>query len=145
MAKYERTVQIGAPPAAVWAVIADVERWPEWTPSILSVARKEPGPLGLASTASVRSKGFRESALRVTEFSPGCSFTWVGSGGPGLRVVLAHAVEPIGGGSRVTLTVSAAGPSAPLVGWLVARMSKRNVDTEAESLKQRVEQLARER
>ena len=145
MVGYERTIQIDAPLAAVWAVLADVERWPEWTPSILSVVRKEPGPLGLASTAKVKPKGFPESLLRVTEFSPGRSFMWEGSGGPGLRVILAHAVEPAADrGSRVTLTISAAGPLAPFAGWLVARMSKRNVDTEAESLKRRVEQPAPE-
>jgi carbon monoxide dehydrogenase subunit G len=144
MAAYERTIQIDAPPSAVWTVIADVERWPEWTPSILSVVRNEPGPFGLASTARVKPKGFPESVMRVTEFSSERSFTWEGTGGPGLRVAANHVIEPAAGGSRVTLSITPAGPAAPFVGWLVARMSKRNVDTEARSLKRRVEQLARE-
>jgi carbon monoxide dehydrogenase subunit G len=143
LAKYERTIEINAEPSAVWLVIADVERWPEWTPSILSVVRIAPGPFGLDSTARVRPRGFRESVLHVTEFSPGRSFTWEGSGGPGLRIVMSHVVAPADSGSRVTLTVAAAGPAALLVGWLVARMSKRNVDIEAESLKRRIEETVR--
>lgn len=143
MARYERVVQIAAPPATVWSVLEDVERWPEWTPSILSVVRQEATAFGLDSTANVRPKGFPESLLRVTEFSPGRSFTWEGSGGPGLRVILPHVIELDGDASRVTLSVTAAGPAAPFLGWLVARMARRNIKTEAESLKRRAEQIAR--
>ena len=33
----ENTIHIEAPPAIVWAVTVDVERWPEWTPTVESV------------------------------------------------------------------------------------------------------------
>lgn len=142
MAGYKRSVQIDAPPAVVWSALEDVERWPDWTPSIESVARQETRTFGVGSTAKVKAKGFSESVLRVTEHTNGRSFTWEGPGGPGLRIVMAHVVEPADGGSRVTLSVIPAGPSALVVGWLVGRMSKANVDTEAESLKRRAEALA---
>ncbi len=144
MAGYERSVQVDAPPAVVWSVLEDVERWPDWTPSIESVVRQETGAFGVGSTAKVKAKGFPESVLRVMEFTNGRSFAWEGPGGPGLRVIMSHAVEPAGGGSRVTLSIIPAGPSALFVGWLVGRMSKANVDTEAESLKRRAEALANE-
>lgn len=142
MARYDRVVQIAAPPAVVWSVLEDVEKWPQWTPSILSVVRESAGAFGLGSTAKVKPKGFPESVLTVTEFSPGRSFTREGKGGAGPRAILSHVIEPADGGSRVTLSMIPAGPAALLVGWLAARMSKSNVGTEAESLKRRAEGLS---
>ena len=142
MARYDRTVHIDAPTPAVWAVIADVEKWPDWTPTILTVVRHDQGDFGLGSTANVHPKGFPDSLLTVTEFTPGRSFTWEGKGGVGITVRLAHIVEPDGDGARVTLSVIPGGPAAPFFGWLAARMSKKNVEVEAESLKKRVESAA---
>jgi carbon monoxide dehydrogenase subunit G len=47
MARYKRTVQINAAPAIVWFVLADIERWPEWTPSILKIIREGDGSFGV--------------------------------------------------------------------------------------------------
>ena len=87
----------------------------------------------------MKPKGFPESVLTVTEFSAGRSFVWEGRGGVGLRIIASHVIEPADGGSRVTLSIIPAGLAAPFVGWLAARMSRSNVDTEAESLKRRAE------
>ena len=44
MKDYSISVQIDAPPEQVWAVMSDVERWHEWTPTITSVRRTNAGP-----------------------------------------------------------------------------------------------------
>jgi carbon monoxide dehydrogenase subunit G len=142
MARYDRSIHIDAPPPVVWDVIADVAKWPDWTPTILTVVRQEDGAFGLGSTAKVHPRGFPDALLTVTEFTPGRSFTWEGTGGIGMTVQLAHVVEPDGGGSRATLSVIPGGFAAPFFGWLAARMSKKNVDIEAESLKARAESIA---
>lgn len=138
MAGYVRTIDIAATPDAVWSVLGDVEKWPQWTPSILKVERLEQGSFAIGSTARVKAKGFPEAPLTVTELTPGRSFTWEGKSA-GLRTVMSHTIEPVSGGSRVTLSVIPAGPLAMLVGWYMARAAKPNVDTEAESLKRHVE------
>lgn len=143
MARLDCVVRIDARPEVVWGVLADVEKWPEWTPTILSVVRQGEGAFGMGSTAKVHARGFAEDVLTVTEFTPGRSFTWTGRGGPGMTVELAHVIEADGTGSRVTLSVVPAGPAAVLLGWLAVRMSRKNVETEAEMLKKRVEELAR--
>ena len=142
MARYARMVDIAAPPEAVWSVLADVDKWPAWTPTILSVVRLESGAFGLGSSAKVKAKGFAESVLRVTEWTPGRSFTWEGPAGPGMRILLGHVIEATDGGSRVTLSIDPAGPLAMFIGWLAARMARGNLNVEAERLKARVEGIA---
>ncbi len=142
MAKYERSIDIAATPDAVWSVLGDVEKWPQWTPSILEVERLEQGAFAIGSTARVKAKGFPEAPLTVTELTPGRSLTWEGRSA-GLRTIMSHVIEPVSGGARVTLAVIPQGPVAKLVGWYMARAAKPNVDTEAESLKRRVEEIVR--
>ena len=43
----KRSIEIAASPEIVWAVTIDVERWPEWTASVSTIRKLEPGPLGL--------------------------------------------------------------------------------------------------
>jgi carbon monoxide dehydrogenase subunit G len=143
MPKLERTVRIAAPPSVVWRVMIDVKRWPEWTPSIRSVKPQGAGAFGTGSVALVTPRGRPESPWTVTAFEPERSFTWETKVGERLWVLAGHVIEPDSAGARVTLSISTRGRMAPLLGWLIARMSRRNVDEEAAGLKRRSEEQAR--
>ena len=144
MPAYERAIRIDAPPAAVWAVMSDVEKWSDWTPTIVSIVKDSGGALAQGMTAHVTVKGRSVSVWGVTELVPERSFTWETAAGPGLRVAAGHTIVPVDGGSRVTLTMTAHGPAAPVVSWLVRRLTRSNVDIEAESLKRYLDQQAKE-
>jgi uncharacterized protein YndB with AHSA1/START domain len=47
------SVDIEAEPDGVWAVLADVERWPEWRASMSAVRRRDAGDLRVGSQARV--------------------------------------------------------------------------------------------
>jgi ribosome-associated toxin RatA of RatAB toxin-antitoxin module len=55
--KHQVTATVGARPAEVWRLFADVERWPEMTPSIRQVRRMDTGPLRAGSEAIVKQPG----------------------------------------------------------------------------------------
>jgi carbon monoxide dehydrogenase subunit G len=135
----ERTIGINAQPDRVWAVMMDVERWPEWTESMKSVERLDSGEFGVGSKARLKiRRSPNANVWTVTELTPNRSFTWETNSG-GVKGVASHVIEPEGNGSRVTLTVDLSGPVATLFGWLIAGASRENVRMEAEGLKRRSE------
>lgn len=127
------SVTIAAPPARVWAVVVDVERWPERIPTVDAVERLDDGPLAVGSRTRVRQPRLSPATWTVTGLVDGSSFTWV-SRSPGVTVTAEHVVEPDRAGSRLTLAVTLTGPASG-VGWLMTRsLTRRYVETEAASV-----------
>lgn len=134
MSRFSTTVDIAAPPERVWAVIADVGRWPEWTPSVTRVERLDDGPLAIGSRARVRQPKLLPAVWEVTELSEGQGFTWV-TRSPGVLVAARHSVEPAPGGARATLSVEFSGILAALVARLTRGLNERYLALEAEGLR----------
>ena len=135
----ERTAQISAPPEGVWAIMVDIERWPEWTESIRSAELLSAAGLGFGSEVRLGVKGSPAKSLwRVTEFTPARSFTWE-STSVGVHTVATHIIEPDGDGTKVTLIVEISGLLATILSPVFRSVSKRNLEMEAEGLKRRAE------
>ncbi|MCG8927855.1 SRPBCC family protein [Lentzea sp. CC55] len=131
----QRTVTVAATPERVWAVLTDVERWPERIPTVESLRKLDDGPLAVGSRARIKQPKLAEAVLTVTELTGGRSFTWE-SRSSGVTVTAGHVVEPHAGGSRLTLALTLGGPMSWL-GWLMTRSTiTRYVETEAASIKQ---------
>ena len=131
-------VHIEAPPEKVFAVLCDVERWPEWTPTMTRVQRLDSGPFAIGSSAQVRQPRLRAAVWRVTELQDGRNFTWT-TRSPGLRMTAGHLVQPQGAGSRVELTLELSGLIAPVVSRLFGGLMERYIATESQGLKKRSE------
>ena len=119
--RFHNSIDVAAPAERVFAVYADVERWPDWTASTTEVRLLDPGPLAVGSRARVRQPRLPVATWVVTELVPGRSFTWVAQG-PGLRTTGSHEVMPRDdGGCTVTATLDQEG----LLGGVIGRLTKR--------------------
>ncbi|MGO4598083.1 SRPBCC family protein [Terrabacter sp. 2RAF25] len=132
------SIEIDAPASRVWAILADAERWPEWTRSVRRVTLHD-GVLEVGATATIDQPRIPTVRWTVTALTQGQSFTWE-SGGAGARTIAHHRVETMGENRcRVTLSVSQQGPVGSVVGRLYRGLTDRYLAMEAAGLKGRAE------
>ncbi|MDF5756045.1 SRPBCC domain-containing protein [Spongiactinospora sp. TRM90649] len=107
----ESSVIVDADPWTVWSVLADLRRWPEWTPGhrVLELGDIAPGEPFVWRLGGVKIRS------RFAVVSPGRELTWTG-------VFLAYqavdrqTLEPLPRGrTKVTIRESLAGPLVPLI------------------------------
>lgn len=135
------SIHIEAPPAVVWAVTEDVERWPEWTPTVTAVRRLDAGPFGLGSVARLKQPAQPEADWTVTAFTPEEQFTWE-TRRPGLHIVGTHQMRQEGNGTLNTLRVEASDALAVVL-WPLLRLAIGHaLRQENHGLKTRCEALA---
>jgi uncharacterized membrane protein len=135
---FSKSVDINAAPDAVFAVMSDVERWPEWTASVTSVKRLDAGSFAVGSRARIRQPKLPPALWTVSAIEPGHSFTWI-SKGPGILVTAHHSVEPRAGGSHVSLSIRYHGVFAKILAWMTKDINQRYLAMEAAGLKARCE------
>lgn len=136
--RYTRTDPIAARPADVWAVLTDVEHWPDWTASMREITRLDSGPLRVGSTARVRQPTGRPMVWTVTELADERSFTWTASAA-GIRFTGYHELTATESGVQAVLTFTLTGPMAWLARLLAGGRIRRYVDMEADGLKRQAE------
>jgi hypothetical protein len=140
--RYTRTDIIAARQSDVWAVLTDVEHWPDWTASMCEITRLDTGPLRVGSTARVRQPTGRPMIWTVTELASERSFTWTASMA-GIRSTGYHELTPTeAAGVRAVLTFTLTGPMAIVGRLLAGRRIRRYVDWEAAGLKRQSEDRA---
>ena len=132
-------IQIDAPVETVWQVTRDVERWPEWTPTVTSV-RLLDSELRLGSVALIKQPMQPRSEWVVTEFAPGQRFAWE-TRRVGLHMTGTHEMSAADGGTRSVLRVDASGWLATLLGPLLRPVMRKALADENRGLKSHCEQL----
>ena len=141
--EFSITTEVDAPSDVVFAVMTDIERWPEWTPTVTRIERLDgaSGPVAFNSRLRIVQPKVPPADWTVSEFEPGRGFRFT-SRAPGATVVANHRVEPIGDGtrSRVTLSVSFTGWLGQIIARLMRGLNQRYLAEEAAGLKRRSEQ-----
>lgn len=136
------SMSIAAPRAVVWAILTDVERWPEWTASMRSVHYVGADRLMLGGQVRIKQPGIPTLMWVVTALVPQESFVWVATSGGVTTVGLHQLILGPSGGVTVRLTLEQSGRLAGLVGLFGARRTRRYVQMEADGLKRRSEDTA---
>jgi uncharacterized membrane protein len=136
----ETEIKIDAPAEEVWAVISDVERWYEWTPSIKSILLLDPKPLHVGSRGLVEQPRLPRTIWQVTELVRNQGFNWEASS-IGAHTVGEHWITPDSrGGVNVVLRIRQTGWLAWIFQHWLGKITREYIAMEARGLKLRCEQ-----
>ncbi len=117
-------VTVAAPIERVWAILADIERQPEWMHDLKSVRLTTPGPIGVGTRGIGRVQAFGigvEDPVEVTAFEAPSHFAirheGLVTGGGDIRLT-----ETADGETTVTWDETLIAPLFPLLGGIVLSM-----------------------
>jgi hypothetical protein len=116
----------------------DVERWPEWTPSMSKVELLQPGEVQVGSKVKITQPKFPTAVWTVTKVEPNRYLEWR-STTPILASVGEHRLEPEGDGVRLTLAIDQNGLLTPVLKLFYTKTIKEYLDMESKGFKQRAE------
>lgn len=137
--EYRTSIEIDASPEAVWAVLADVERWPEWTNSMQRIEFVEGADLKRGATVRIKQPRLPVMVWEVIDMEPNRVFTWQAESGGMTSVgdhrLLARSAER----TTAEFGIRQTGALAPIIGLFTAGMVRRYVQMEAGGLKRRSE------
>ena len=122
----------------VWRILADVEHWPNWTPTVFEVKPLSQAGLRVGARYRVTQPKLRPAVYEVTECTPNQAFTWVQKF-PGGTMIADHRLAPRDGGTEVELSFTSSGVVANLVSMMFSKLIREYVATEARSLKRQCE------
>ena len=139
----EDSIEIDAPAQLVWQIFSDVERWPEWTPSVTSLVARDGTGLAVGKRFAIKQPGMSKLVWKVTEIDSGESWTWT-QRSLGVLVTARHWVIPQPDGrTLVRQQLDQRGVLGALIGRLMIKKTRRFLEQEAQGLKARSEQLGR--
>ena len=140
--RFSLEVEVGRPPAEVYAFIADPSNLSRWQEDVHDIRGATGEPLSLGSSfTEVRSFLSKriESTLDVTAAEPGREFSLRSRSGP-VRFSLRHLLEESDGGTRLRLEGEAdPGKLFGLAGPLVRKAAERRTRSDLERLKRVLE------
>lgn len=131
-----------ARPDTVWQVLADVEHWHDWTPTIQQIVPLDAGGLRTGARYRVVQPGLQPAIYEVTVCIPDQVFTWAYRL-PGGEMVADHRIATRNGQTEVELSFNSKGLMADVLSMLFSKTIRELVATEAGSLKRKCESLVR--
>ena len=138
MTKFSTSITINASQDAAWKVLSNVAYWHEWTPTVTKVEVLDTPEIKLGNRYKVIQPKLQPAVWTITELNS-ANFTWE-SKSMGMHMVAEHVVKPINANQAdVTLTFAFNGWLGNLIGKMYGKMTEEYIQTEAQSLKKKVE------
>ncbi len=138
MPKFSTSLTINASQEATWKVLSDVAHWHEWTPTVNKVEVLNTPELKLSNRYKVFQPKLQPVVWTATELNS-ANFTWE-SKSPGMHMMAEHVVKSVNANqSEVILTFAFNGWLGNLIGKMYGKMTEEYIQTEAQSLKKKVE------
>lgn len=139
MTTYTTTTTINANQEDIWKVLADVSNWHDWTPTVTKVEVLDSPELTVNNRYKVFQPKLQPAVWTVTAIEPSSSFTWETSA-PGMHMTAEHILTSKGDNqTELLLTFTFQGFLGSLLGKLMGKTSQEYIETEAQSLKKRIE------
>jgi hypothetical protein len=113
----EHSIETSASPEAIWQLFIDVPNWKRWNAGIENIEMTQPFAVG--SEFAMQPTGGPVLHSRLVDVAPQRRFvdeTRLGE----LVVRVAHRIEPLARGARITYAVEATGPGSDEVGPMVS-------------------------
>ncbi len=138
MAEFTEEAAIAAPASEVWSILAALEHWPTWPPTMTRLENLDPGPPAVGSRVRIRQPRLRPAVWEIDDWRVGQGFSWF-STSPGLRVTASHELVPRDDGCVVQLHLRFEGVLGAVVAWLAGRVTRQYMAQEARGLKRQAE------
>lgn len=132
-------VRIAACPDYVWAVLVDVARWPDWSPSLREVEAFDGGPLVVGGGIRVRQRHLPDRQWRVTDFRRHKGFTWRGEGVGSSASLTVRMKRAEDGGTDVLVDLDRSGWVGSMVGRVTGGTAAAHLDELVTGLRRRCE------
>lgn len=136
MAVLEVRRAIPASPGQVWPWLEQVERWPQWMPTMREVRPLDGAGLCEGRRFRVRQPRLLLAVWTVTAVRAPQSFGWT-TGWPGLRLLAEHELRSTPDGVELCLRMHLGGWLAPLLHPLLAGLTLDYMRQEADALARR--------
>lgn len=140
MREFRECVDIDATVERAWSVLADLERWPEWTPSVTKVEPLDPGLPAPGWRVRIEQPKLTPATWTITEWDPPRGFVWVARR-PGLRTIAGHELTARKDGCSLTLALTFSGALAGIAAFASRRLIRHYLTLEARGMKARSEAL----
>lgn len=138
MVEFRKKIMIDAPLARVWAILAVLEHWPTWTPTMTTVECLEPGPPAIGMRVRIAQPRLRPAVWKIDDWRVAQGFSWF-TESLGLRISAEHTLTARDGGCLLSLRVCFDGLLAQPVAWLAGRIARQYLVQEARGLKRQAE------